>query len=156
MARFEKGLFGELAFWRVCFPWRQVDLEKIVCWSVGIASAPLKLTLNGAFSGLCGGIITCPSSPSHPAGLPGADPQQASSTDARGCPGHRQLHEQRAAWERLRVPGGQPQQDCRHQVQHRQVRPAGFWSLRLTPPWPLPSSPLPSQNMPQLPPNTSP
>lgn len=45
MARFEKGLFGELAFWRVCFPWRQVDLEKIVCWSVGIASAPLKLTL---------------------------------------------------------------------------------------------------------------
>lgn len=65
--------------------------------------------------------MTCPSSPSHPAGLPGADPEQASKADAWGRLGHRKLHEQRAAWGSLWVPGGQPQQDCRYQVQHWQV-----------------------------------
>ena len=119
-----KGYVVDLAFGEfVGFPWRQAGVEKIVLWDMGIASAPLKLTLDDSFSGLCGGTIrgsrspgvcralTCPSSPSHPAGLPGADPQQASSADAGGGPGHRQLHEQRAAWGCLRVPGGQPQQD---------------------------------------------
>ena len=38
-------------------PWRQADVEKSVLWDMGIASAPLKLTLDDSFSGLCGGAI---------------------------------------------------------------------------------------------------
>lgn len=58
---------------------------------------------------------------SHPERLRGGGPEQASDSGPGGGAGLWKLHEQGPAGERLRIQGFQPEQDRRHQVEHRQV-----------------------------------
>ena len=143
-------------------------MEKIVCWAVGIASAPLKLTLNGAFSGLCGGIILGFKGLVY-VGLSPVPPPPAILLASRELIRSKRLAQmlevvlaignfmnkgQRGSAYGFRVASLNKIADTKSSIDR--WGPAGFWSPRLAPPWPLPSSPLPSQNMSQLSPNTSP
>ena len=60
-------------------------------------------------------------SSSHPECVQGGGPEQEADSDPGGGAGFRQLHEQGPERQRVRLQGLQPQQDRRHQVQHRQV-----------------------------------